>query len=82
MEQYPWLKESAGQFNKLFVDPPELCGSTAAFLATGKGRAIRGGYFDCRQDIERVCATGRATLESCGLYNLKVEFLQGYENEP
>ncbi|KAI1611219.1 3-oxoacyl-reductase [Exophiala viscosa] len=82
LERYPWLEETAKDFGKLFKDDPTLCGSTCAYLATGKGRNLRGCYFDCRQDIERVCGVGRETLEAYGLYTLKVEFLQGYENEP
>jgi hypothetical protein len=81
-EAYPWLKNSSAQFEKLFKDSPELCGSTCAYIATGKAKALRGLYFDCRQDIEKVCGLGREALEVQNLYTLKVEFLQGYENEP
>ena len=76
------LKDTRDQFNQLFVDAPELCGSTCAYLATGKAKAIRGLYYDCRQDIERVCGTGRQSIQDKELYTLKVEFLEGYENEP
>lgn len=66
----------------LFIDSPQLCGNTCAYLATGRAKEIRGLYFDCRQDIERVCGLGRETLKKSGLYTLKVEFHHGYCNEP
>lgn len=42
-------------FDQLFVDPPELCGQTCAWLATGQGKELRGlfigeycaSYTDC-----------------------------------
>jgi len=66
----------------LFKDGPELCGTTCAYLATGQAKEIRGCYFDCRQDIERVCKAGRTMIEKENLYKLKVEFIEGYCNEP
>jgi hypothetical protein len=67
---------------RIFKDPPELCGATAAFLGSGKGKELRGMYWDCRQDIEKGIKYGRERLEKEGRYTLKVEFLEGYENEP
>jgi hypothetical protein len=67
---------------RIFKDPPELCGATAAFLGSGKGKELRGMYWDCRQDIEKAIKYGREKLEKEGRYTLKVEFLEGYENEP
>lgn len=80
--KYPEIKSQRKEIEKLFKDGPELCGATCAYLASGRAKAIRGLYFDCRQDIERVCGAGRSTLEANGLYSLKMEFLQGYCNEP
>jgi NAD(P)-dependent dehydrogenase (short-subunit alcohol dehydrogenase family) len=80
--KYPVLKTQRSEIEKLFKDGPELCGATCAYLASGCAKAIRGLYFDCRQDIVRVCGAGRSTLEDNNLYNLKVDFLQGYYNEP
>ncbi|KIW21521.1 hypothetical protein PV08_02101 [Exophiala spinifera] len=70
------------QIKPIFKDVPELCAYTVAYLASGRAKALRGRYFDCRQDIERVCSFGHATLEKDGLYTLQVKFLPGYENEP
>jgi hypothetical protein len=82
VEENPSLKAIQSELVKLFKDPPELCGATCAYLATGDAKELRGLYFDCRQDIERVCQAGRKTLEEHGLYGLKIDFLQGYRNEP
>jgi hypothetical protein len=70
------------QIRPIFKDVPELCGNTVAYLASGRAKELRGHYFDCRHDIERVCSFGKATLDKQGLYNLGVKFLPGYENEP
>lgn len=67
---------------KLFKDGPELCGSTCAYIATGKAKEIRGMYFDCRHDIEQVCKVGRAQLQKGNLNVLGMKFIAGYENEP
>ncbi|KAI1611781.1 3-oxoacyl-reductase [Exophiala viscosa] len=70
------------QIRPIFKDVPELCGNTIAYLASGRAKELRGHYFDCRQEIERVCSFGYKTLRDYGLYNLGVKFLPGYENEP
>lgn len=80
--KYPALETQKTELLKLFKDGPELCGATCAYLASGQAKAIRGMYFDCRQDIARVCGAGRSTLEANALYSLKIDFLQGYHNEP
>jgi hypothetical protein len=82
LKKYPELFEQREDFKKLFKDPPELCGQTCAYLATGKATALRGMYWDCRQDIEVVCKYGRERLEKEGMYKLKVDFCEGYGNEP
>ncbi|KAK5065124.1 hypothetical protein LTR84_000960 [Exophiala bonariae] len=70
------------EIRHIFKDGPELCGNTVAYLASGRAKELRGHYFDCRHDIERVCSFGHKTLKSNRLYNLTVKFLPGYENEP
>ena len=40
-EKYGITKEGAA-FEDLFKDTPELCGQTCAFLASGKGKELRG----------------------------------------
>ncbi|KAK6384486.1 hypothetical protein LTS17_002049 [Exophiala oligosperma] len=70
------------QIKPIFKDVPELCANTVTYLASGRAKALRGHYFDCRHDIERVCSFGHETLEKEGLYTLGVKFLPGYENEP
>jgi len=82
LKMYPALTQHGTDFKSLFKDPPALCGATCAYLATGKAKEIRGMYFDCRQDIERVCAVGREKLQEDFLYTLKVDFVDGYRNEP
>jgi len=82
LEKYPALTQHGTDFQSLFKDPPGLCGATCAYLASGRAAAIRGLYFDCRQDIEKVCAVGRDQLRANDLYVLKVDFLDGYRNEP
>ena len=76
------MSATRAELQKMLRDSPDLCGATCAYLAAGRAKAIRGRYFDCRQDIERVCGIGRSTLEANGLYSLKIDFLQGYSNEP
>ena len=70
------------QIRPIFKDVPELCGNTVAYLASGRAKELRGHYFDCRHEIERVCSFGYETLKHYGLYNLGMKFLPGYENEP
>ena len=82
LEKYPTLTSHGTDFRALFKDPPELCGATVTYLAAGKAKELRGMYWDCRQDIEKVKAYGRERLQNEGKYTLKVEFLEGYENEP
>ncbi|ETI22662.1 hypothetical protein G647_06738 [Cladophialophora carrionii CBS 160.54] len=74
--------EVQAQIRSIFKDVPELCANTVAYLAAGRGKALRGCYFDCRQDVDRVCSFGRETLDKYELYKLGVKFLPGYQNEP
>jgi len=80
MEKFPQLFEAGKDFAKLFKDPPELCGQTCAYLASGKGKALKGTYHDCRQDIERVVKMRKGGIEGDGI--LRVGFVEGYGNEP
>lgn len=66
----------------MFKDVPELCGNTVTFLATGRGRELRGLYLDCRQDVARLASFGRETFLKQNINKLSVKFLPGYENEP
>ncbi|KAH2845163.1 hypothetical protein KXW36_009162, partial [Aspergillus fumigatus] len=59
--------EQQEQLPPIFKDVPELAAGTVAYLSTGRGKALRGLYFDCRQDIERLSDEVS---------------LPGYENEP
>ena len=74
--------EEQAEQAEIYKDAPELCGNTVAYLAAGRAQELRGRYFDCRQDIERVSSFGLETLKQHGLYNLQVSFLPGYKNEP
>ncbi|KAI1628601.1 3-oxoacyl-reductase [Exophiala viscosa] len=82
LKKYPSLQEATPDFKNLFKDPPELCGAVAAYLAAGKAKELRGMYIDCRQDLERIQAVGREKLQKDFLYTLKIDFLEGYKNEP
>lgn len=81
LERYPALAKPF-DFDKLFVDGPELCGATCAYLATGKAKEVQGLYLDCRQDIERLSAVGREQLLKDFHNTLTVNFIDGYRNEP
>ncbi|KAJ9604230.1 hypothetical protein H2200_011064 [Cladophialophora chaetospira] len=78
-EAYPQEAEKWSKFHKLFKCPPAQCAQTCAFLAAGRGKILRGRYFDCEQDIGTVIAAGEEGLN--GLYELKVEFLGGLPND-
>ncbi|KAF2021503.1 NAD(P)-binding protein [Aaosphaeria arxii CBS 175.79] len=69
-------------FMELFKDEPALCGQTCAFLASGRGKELRGLYLDCRQDISRLLEKGREALLKEKRNLLTVNFLDGYCNEP
>ncbi|PSN68608.1 short chain dehydrogenase/reductase-like protein SDR [Corynespora cassiicola Philippines] len=69
-------------FMALFKDPPALCGQTCAWLASGRGKELRGFYLDCRQDVARLLEIGRATLLKEKRNTLTVNFVEGYANEP
>ncbi|TKX22427.1 short-chain dehydrogenase-like protein 7 [Elsinoe australis] len=70
------------EMRPMFKDVPELCGNTVTFLATGRGRELRGLYLDCRQDVARLASFGRETFLKQNINKLSVKFLPGYENEP
>ncbi|PNS16811.1 Diacetyl reductase [Sphaceloma murrayae] len=78
-EKYPAVAQKWRQFHGLFRVTPSVCGQTCAFLAAGKGKALRGKYFDCEQDIATVLEGGPDSLR--GLYELKVDFLDGLPND-
>ncbi|CAO2658486.1 Nn.00g062090.m01.CDS01 [Neocucurbitaria sp. VM-36] len=69
-------------FKVLFKDAPVLCGQTCAFLASGRGKELRGLYVDCRQDVGKLLDIGRKTLLEKNLNTLTVNFIDGYANEP
>lgn len=82
-----WLEgydvfENSAEFKTLFKDPPELCGQTCAWLASGRGKELRGLYLDCRQDLDVLLGYGAERLRGEGRNVLKVEFCEGYGNEP
>ena len=37
-----------------------LCVATGVYIASGKAEALKGRYFDCKQNIEQVVAAGVA----------------------
>ncbi|KAH8764058.1 short chain dehydrogenase/reductase-like protein SDR [Hyaloscypha finlandica] len=80
-ERYGIVKDEAF-YKDLFKDGPELCGQTCAFLASGRGKELRGLYLDCRQDITKLLTAGREFMREKQLNTLGVNFLDGYCNEP
>ncbi|KAF2848892.1 short chain dehydrogenase/reductase-like protein SDR [Plenodomus tracheiphilus IPT5] len=69
-------------YKDLFQDGPPLCGQTCAWLASGKGKELRGLFLDCRQDVEKLLSIGRETLLKENRNKLTVNFIDGYCNEP
>ncbi|KAF2833461.1 NAD(P)-binding protein [Ophiobolus disseminans] len=69
-------------YKDLFKDGPPLCGQTCAYLATGRGKELRGFFFDCRQDIAKLLDYGRERLLKENRNTLTVNFIDGYCNEP
>jgi hypothetical protein len=77
-EVYPDEVKRWAAFHKTFKCLPAQCAQTCAFLAAGRGKVLKGKYFDCEQDIATVVGAGERGLD--GLYELKVEFLGGLPN--
>ncbi|KAF2027848.1 short chain dehydrogenase/reductase-like protein SDR [Setomelanomma holmii] len=69
-------------FKHLFKDGPSLCGQTCAWLATGRGKELRGFFLDCRQDVAKLLEYGRERLQKENRNTLTVNFIEGYCNEP
>ncbi|KAH5396144.1 hypothetical protein HBI23_219780 [Parastagonospora nodorum] len=69
-------------FKHLFKDGPSLCGQTCAWLASGRGKELRGLFLDCRQDVAKLLEIGRKTLLKENRNTLTVNFIDGYCNEP
>lgn len=69
-------------YKDLFKDSPPLCGQTCAWLASGKGKELRGLFLDCRQDVGKLLEIGRETLLKENRNTLTVNFIDGYCNEP
>lgn len=63
----------------MFKADPALPGQVCAFLAAGRGKVLRGKYFDCEQNITQVLSQGKEGLH--GLYELKVDFMGGLPND-
>jgi len=79
---YPGFAVEYRKFSELFHCNPRLCGQTCVYLATGQAKEVlRGKYFDVEQDISAVVAAGPDEIRGPKqLYELKVEFLGGLEN--
>lgn len=79
--RYPDMAVKWAAFHKAMDDDPYLCGQTCVFLATDRGKALRGRYFDVEQNIVTVVAAGEETIKKEGLYELGVQFLGGFPND-
>lgn len=78
---YPTMSAKWATFHKAMNDDPYLCGQTCVFLATGKGKALRGKYFDVEQDIATVVGAGEEVIKREQIYELGVQFLGGLPND-
>jgi NAD(P)-dependent dehydrogenase (short-subunit alcohol dehydrogenase family) len=81
LEKYGDVKDEKA-FMELFKDDANLCGQTCAWLASGRGKELRGLYLDCRQDVGVLLEKGREELLREKRNTLTVNFLDGYANEP
>lgn len=81
LEKYGDVRDEKS-FMELFKDEPSLCGQTCAWLASGRGKELRGLYLDCRQDVGVLLEKGRGELLKEKRNTLTVNFLEGYANEP
>ncbi|GME31693.1 hypothetical protein GTA08_BOTSDO08613 [Neofusicoccum parvum] len=79
-EMYPEVSKVYTTFANNFRCKPALCGQTCVFLAAGKGRALKGKYFDCEQDVGYVASMAEE-MQAKELYELKVDFLGGLPND-
>jgi len=50
----PGITDQIKGFMHRLVNPPELCGQTCVYLATGKAKELRGRYINSERDIETV----------------------------
>jgi NAD(P)-dependent dehydrogenase (short-subunit alcohol dehydrogenase family) len=78
--RYPEAAEAYAKFTAQFPCDPSLCGQTCVYLAAGRGKALRGRYFDCEQDVGYVSSM-RDLIKEEHLYELKVDFLGGLPND-
>jgi len=60
------------------VNPPELCGQTCVYLASGKASELRGRYINAQRDIESM-ANQAEIVKKENLYDLGVRELGGKE---
>lgn len=79
-ELYPDIVEAYAKFADNFRCKPALCGQTCVFLAAGKGKVLKGKYFDCEQDVGYVASMAEE-IQSKSLYELNVQFLGGLPND-
>jgi hypothetical protein len=77
--KYPEMVAKYQEFQKRFIDSGYLCGQVCAFMAAGKALPLRGKYFDVEQDIAKVLEYAPQFSEQ-GLYDLKVDFAGGLQN--
>jgi hypothetical protein len=78
---YPDRVEALKAWLPLFKTSRFLCGATMVYLASGKGKVLKGRYFDCEQDIEQVVAAGASEIIDKDLYRLQIPFLGGLPND-
>lgn len=78
-EKYPDTAAAWAKFHNLFKVQPDVCGQTCAFLAAGRGKMLKGRYFDCEQNIQEVIDAGEPGLQGC--YEMKVDFAGGLPND-
>jgi hypothetical protein len=77
---YPEMLQAMKEWLPNFKTSRFLCGATCVYLASGKGKALKGRYFDCEQDIEAVINAPQE-IKDKDLYRMKIEFLGGLPND-
>jgi len=74
----PGITNHIKGFLQNLVNPPELCGQTCVYLASGKASELRGRYINAERDIESM-ANQAEIVKKENLYDLGVRELGGNE---
>jgi len=70
----PGITDQIKGFMHTLVNPPELCGQTCVYLATGKAKELRGRYINADRDIESV-VNQADIVKKANLYDMGIREL-------